>query len=372
MITQRLLVTVSALLGLLLLVPAQASEVNYRIETVADGLNHPWSLAFLPDGRMLVTERAGRLRLIDADGQLQPEPVEGVPEAYVASQGGLFEVLPHPAYEDNGWLYLSLAHGTARANTTRVVRGRLQEHALVDVEVLFDAEPTRSTPVHYGGRMAFLPDGSLLLGLGDGFDYREEAQKPDNHLGTLIRLNDEGSVPPDNPFVDDEERRPEIYSYGHRNIQGIVHDPGSGLLWSHEHGPRGGDELNIIRPGANYGWPAATHGIDYSGARISPHRTLPGMEEAVLVWTPAIAPAGLSQYRGEQFPEWEGDLLIAGLVARAILRVSLDGESAREEERLFREVGERMRDVRVGPDGAIYLLTDSRDGKLLRVERDAS
>jgi len=343
-----------------------APSSAYQLETIAEGLEHPWSLAFLPGGGILLTERAGRLRLIE-DGELDPEPIADVPAAFVRSQGGLFDVRLHPDYEDNGWVYLTLAHGDARANTTRVVRGRIQDHRFVDQEVLFDAQPNRDTPVHFGGRMHFLPDNRFLLGLGDGFDYREAAQDRSNHLGTLIRLNDDGSVPDDNPFVGEEQVRDEIFSYGHRNIQGIVHDPDSGRIWSHEHGPRGGDELNIIRPGANYGWPVATHGVDYSGARITPHKTLPGMEAPVLVWTPAIAPAGLTQYRGEAFPDWQGDLFVAGLVSRSVIRVRLDGESAEEQERLFGELDARIRDIRTGPDGYLYLLTDEADGRLIRV-----
>lgn len=345
-----------------------ADDVEYRIETVADGLEHPWSLAFLPDNRMLLTERAGRLRLIE-NGELHPEPIAGVPPAYAAVQGGLFEVLPHPDWEDNGWLYLSLAYGSADENTTIVVRGRLQGHELVDVETVFTAIPSRATPVHFGGRMAFLPDNTLLIGVGDGFDYREQAQKRDSHLGSLVRIHDDGSIPEDNPFVDEDGHLSEIYSYGHRNIQGIVHDAETDTIWSHEHGPRGGDELNIIKAGANYGWPVATHGRDYSGTQITPHRSVDGMEDPLRVWTPSIAPAGLSQYRGHQFPEWDGDLLITALMARTIIHVRLDGTTIQSETRRFEEIGERLRDVRTGPDGALYILTDSPDGKLLRISR---
>ncbi len=260
--------------------PVQAGNPDYRIQTLAEGLSHPWSMAFLPDGRLLVTERDGRLRLVE-DGRLHPEAIAGVPEAYVASQGGLFDILPHPDWDNNGWLYLSLAHGDRSASTTRLVRGRLDRHRLVDVEVLFDAEPARDTPVHYGGRMAWLPDGTLVLGLGDGFEYREEAQKPANHLGTLVRLADDGGIPPDNPLSEGNAARPEVFSYGHRNIQGLVYDPDTDSLWATEHGPRGGDELNIIRPGANYGWPAASHGVDYSGGhppQIAAGHGVPGAD----------------------------------------------------------------------------------------------
>lgn len=351
------------LLMLVLSLPAQA---QYRIETVAGGLAHPWSLAFLPDGRLLVTERAGRLRII-ADGELLPEPVAGVPEAYVASQGGLFEVLPAPDFAASGYICLSLAHGNAGANATRLVRGRLENHGFVDPQVLFTAHPTKDTPVHYGGRMAWLPDGTLVLGLGDGFDYREQAQRLDSHTGTLVRLNPDGSVPADNPFVGREDALPEIWSYGHRNVQGLVHDAQRGVLWQHEHGPRGGDELNRIEPGRNYGWPVVSHGVDYSGARVTPYTEMAGMEAPLLHWTPSIAPAGMALYEGELFPDWRGDLFVAALAERSVRRIVLRDGRPVDQEILFTELGERIRDVRSGPDGALYLLTDSVDGRVLRV-----
>jgi aldose sugar dehydrogenase len=344
-----------------------AAAHDYRIETVAEGLEHPWSIAFLPDGRMLVTERAGRLRII-ADGRLLDEPVQGVPEAYVRSQAGLFEVLLDPDYPDNGWIYLSLAHGTARANATRVVRGRLAGNDFRDLEVLFTADPPRNTPVHYGGRMTFLADGTLAIGLGDGFDFREAAQRLDSHTGTIVRIHRDGSVPADNPFVGRDDARPEIYSYGHRNVQGLVFDAETGLLWQHEHGPRGGDEVNLIRPGRNYGWPVATFGVDYSGARITPYTSRPGMEDPLVDWTPSIAPSGMTIYRGGQFPDWQGDLLVTALVAREVRRVMLDGERVTGQEPLFGEIGERLRDIKTAPDGALYILTDSPQGRVLRVQ----
>lgn len=353
----------ASLLMLVLSLPAQA---QYRIETVAEGLDHPWSLAFLPDGRLLVTERAGRLRII-ADGELLPEPVAGVPEAYVASQGGLFEVLPAPDFASSRLIYLSLAHGDAEANATRLVRGRLENHRLVDLAVLFTASPIKDTPVHYGGRMVWLPDGTLVLGLGDGFDYREQAQRLDSHTGTLVRLNPDGSVPADNPFINREDALPEIWSYGHRNVQGLVHDARRGVLWQHEHGPRGGDELNRIEPGHNYGWPVVSHGVDYSGARVTPYTEMTGMEAPLLHWTPSIAPAGMALHDGELFPDWRGDLFVAALAERSVRRIVLRDGRPVDQEILFTELGERIRDVRSGPDGALYLLTDSADGRVLRV-----
>ncbi len=351
----------------LLLLVGSAQAVDYHIETLASGLEHPWSLAFLPDGRMLVTERAGRLRVFE-HGRLREEPVSGVPDSLVRNQGGLFEVLPDPEFADNGSIYLSQAHGSARANTTRLLRGRLEDMTLHDVEVLFEARPTRAAPVHFGGRMAFLPDATLVLGLGDGFDDREDAQRLDSHTGSIVRLHRDGRVPDDNPFVDHDGALPEIYSYGHRNVQGLVHDPENNRLWSHEHGPRGGDELNVIEPGENYGWPIVSHGIDYSGARITPYTSLPGMRDPVRHWTPAIAPSGMTLYRGELFPEWQGSLFISSLVQRQVRRVTPGAEGGVEsEEVLFAEIGERLRDIRSGPDGALYLLTDKPDGRVLRV-----
>jgi len=352
--------------AVLLVACGRTDAQEYRIETVASGLEHPWSIAFLPDGRMLVTERAGRLRII-ADGQLLDEPVRGVPEAFVRSQAGLLEVMLDPDYETNGWIYLSLAHGTARANSTRVVRGRLEGGAFRDVEVLFTAAPPRNTVLHYGGRMAFLADGTLAVGLGDGSNFREDAQRLDSHTGAIVRINRDGSIPADNPFVGRDDALPEIYSYGHRNVQGLVFDPDTGRLWAHEHGPRGGDEVNLILPGRNYGWPVATFGIDYSGARITPYTSRPGMEDPRVDWTPSIAPSGMTLYRGAQFPAWQGDLLVTALVAREVRRVMLDGERVTGQASLFGEIGERLRDIKTGPDGALYVLTDMRQGRVLRI-----
>jgi aldose sugar dehydrogenase len=361
-----LLRILSGLPLVLFLLMGSAQAVDYRIETLASGLEHPWSLAFLPDGRILVTERAGRLRVIE-EGRLREEPVSGVPDSFVRSQGGLFEVLPAPDFADSRWIYLSQAHGTAAANTTRLLRGRLDGMTLADVEVLFEARPTRSTPVHFGGRMAFLADGTLVLGLGDGFDDREDAQRLDSHTGSIVRLHPDGRVPTDNPFVGRDGVLSEIYSYGHRNVQGLFPDADNNVLWSHEHGPRGGDELNLIEPGVNYGWPVVSHGIDYSGARITPHTSLPGMRDPVRHWTPAIAPSGMTLYQGDLFPEWRGSLFISSLVQRQVRRLTLDGTGIEDEEILFEEIGERLRDIRSGPDGALYLLTDKSDGRVLRV-----
>jgi len=344
----------------------QDSRQDYQIEIAASGLDHPWSIAWLPDGRTLVTERAGRLRMI-VDGELLETQIGGLPDIYAASQGGLFEALPHPEFATNGLIYISFAHGTPGANATRVIRARLEGHRLTDREILFTASPMKDTPVHYGGRMTFLPDGTLLIGLGDGFDFREQAQSLDNHFGKIVRINADGSVPADNPFINTEGALPEIYSYGHRNVQGLLYDAESGRIWQHEHGPRGGDEINLIRPGENYGWPVATHGIDYSGAIVSPFETRPGMVDPLLVWTPSIAPSGMTLYRGELFPQWTGDLFVSALVARELRRVEVVDGAPGEQHVLLATPGERLRAVRAGPDGALYVLTDAEDGKVLRI-----
>lgn len=362
-----MLKTLLAALSATLLGALSLPVAAYHIETLAEGLEHPWSMAFLPDGRVLVTERVGRLRIIQADGSLLAEPVAGLPEAFIAAQAGLMDVVLDPQYADNGWLYLSYAHGSEQANNTRLARARLVEGWLHDLQVLFTAQPLKAGAAHYGGRIAFLPDHTLLLTLGDGFDWREQAQNPANHLGKIVRLNRDGSVPADNPLVGQPGAAAEIYSLGHRNVQGIVHDGVLGRLYSHEHGPRGGDELNLIEAGRNYGWPLATFGVDYTGARVSPYADLPGLTAPLLHWTPSVAPSSLTQYRGERFPDWQGDLFVATLAERSVRRIRLQGDMLAGEEVLFEELDERIRDVRSGPDGALYLLTDSPEGRLLRV-----
>ena len=359
--------TLRILLGAVLLSSLPAHADDYRIETLTEGLEHPWSLAFLPDGRMLVTERVGRLRLIEADGRLLEDPIAGLPEAFIAAQAGLMEVALDPDYPDNRWLYLSYAHGDAEANNTRLIRARLVGDELRDVDVLFTAQPLKEGAAHYGGRIAFLADKTLVLTLGDGFDWREQAQNPGNHLGKIVRLNRDGSVPPDNPLLALQGAAPEVYSLGHRNVQGIVFDAEHDRLYSHEHGPRGGDELNLIQAGQNYGWPLATFGVDYTGARVSPYTELPGLVAPLLHWTPSVAPSSLTLYRGERFPEWQGDLFAATLAERSVRRIRVRDGMVAGEEILFEELGERIRDVRSGPDGALYLLTDNPEGRLLRV-----
>ena len=345
------------------------TQSGYQIETLAEGLAHPWSLAFLPDGRMLVTERPGRLRLLSAEGDTLEASLGGVPDVFASGQAGLFDVRLSPRFEDDRQLYLSYACGNEHANHTCLAKATLEDNGLADVSEIFRTQPAKQGAAHFGGRLAWLPDDTLILTLGDGFDYREQAQQLESHIGSIVRLNPDGSVPADNPFVEHDDARPEIYSYGHRNVQGLVYDADNNRLIAHEHGPRGGDELNIIDAGANYGWPLATGGLDYTGARISPFKEYPGTVSPVLEWTPSISPSGMVRYTGEMFPEWQGDLLVGALVNKEVRRVRLsdNGTSAEDVEGLFGELDERIRDVREGPEGAIYLLTDSPEGRLLRV-----
>jgi glucose/arabinose dehydrogenase len=340
---------------------------GYSIETLAQGLEHPWSLAFLPDGRMLVTERPGRLRVLTAEGELLPDALGGLPEVFASAQAGLFDVLPARDFEQSRLIYLSYACGTVQANHACLARAELGEEQLNNVTEIFRVQPAKEGNAHYGGRLAWLPDNTLVLTLGDGFDYREQAQRPENHIGSIVRLNPDGSVPADNPFADSERYQGEIYSYGHRNVQGLAYDSERERLIAHEHGPRGGDEINAIRPGANYGWPITTHGLDYTGARVTPFKERDGIESPLLHWTPSIAPSGMTVYYGDLFPQWRGDLLVGGLVTRQVHRVSLENGEAKDVGSLFGELEERIRDVRTGPDGAIYLLTDSADGRVLKV-----
>lgn len=366
----RAALSFSLLLCLTNMVGAQETTPNgpaYRVTPVAEGLDHPWSLTFMPDGSMLIVELSGHVRLLRG-GVLSPDPIGGVPKVYFESQGGLFDLLLDPDFIENGFVYLSYAHGTPGENGTRVSRAHFDGSSISNLEVIFDAQPAKDTPVHYGGRMAFLPDGTLLVTVGDGFDYREKAQKLDSDIGKIIRINRDGSIPTDNPFAGREGARPEIWSYGHRNMQGILYDEVSGFVYEHEHGPQGGDEINIIEPGKNYGWPVITYGLDYSGARISPYTEYEGMEQPLLHWTPSIAPSGFTLYRGAPFPKWDGDLFVGALAAKHVRRIDLENGVPVGQEELFGELGQRIREVRTGPDGFLYLVTDGENGSVLRVE----
>jgi glucose/arabinose dehydrogenase len=347
---------------------AQADAGAYRTQLVAEGLNEPWGLAFLPDGAFLVSERPGTLRHIAADGTIGP-PLDGVPPVFYRGQGGLLDVRLHPGFATNRWVYLSYAHGDGAANATRVARATLGAGGLEDLEVLFTVAPTKNTPQHYGGVMRFLPDGTLLLTTGDGFDYREQAQNLAAMLGKTLRINDDGSIPEDNPFVMQEAVAAAVWTYGHRNPQGLTVDPLTRRVFQNEHGPRGGDEVNMLLPGTNYGWPAITYGMDYTGAYVSPFSEAPGMAQPLLYWVPSIAPSGLAIYRGTAFPEWDGDLFVGALVDREVRRIDLEDGQVVGQESLFSDLGERIRNVQLGPDEHLYLLTDGKRGGLLRVDR---
>ncbi len=349
---------------LLLLMAAMATPAAaQRVETIASGLDHPWSIAFLPGtAGVLVTERGGRLLLI-APGQ-RPRAIAGVPAVHVAGQGGLFDVALHPDFARNRLLYLSFAHGTAGANATRIVRARLDGARLADVRAIFTVTPAKDTPVHFGGRMAFLRDGSLVMTTGDGFDYREQAQVVASGLGKIVRMDGDGRPLAGAPFA----ANPYVWSMGHRNPQGLAVDPASGRLWAHEHGPRGGDEVNLVVRGGNYGWPVATFGQDYSGASISPFKRYRGMIDAAVVWVPSIAPSGLAVYRGPLWPGWQGDLIVGALAAQEVRRIDVDAAGrVVGQARIFPTITARIRDVRVAPDGAVWLTTDDDAGRVLRV-----
>lgn len=344
---------------------ATPAATGWKAVEVVGGLEHPWAIAWLPDGSALITERPGRLRVLHADGTLHADPVAGVPEVLALRQGGLLDVVLHPDFAENRLVYLSYAHGTAQANATRIARARFEGHALHDLQVLFTAEPAKSNGFHFGSRMLFLPDGSLLFSVGEG-NLKSPAQDMSSHLGKMLRIMPDGSPATDNPFQARVDAVQEVYSYGHRNPQGLALHPGTGKVYATEHGPRGGDELNLIEPSANYGWPEATYGYEYHGPRVSEHTDLPGVTQPLVVWTPCIAPSGLAFYTGDAMPEWKGDLFAGGLVLKQVRRIKFDGDRIVGEETLQFE--ERIRDVRQGPDGYLYLLTDERRGRLLRLE----
>jgi glucose/arabinose dehydrogenase len=348
--------------------PATVVKTGYKITEIAKGLDHPWSMAFLPDGSILVTERPGQLRLIKG-GSLLAQPIAGVPPVHTGSQAGLFDIVLHPDFQQNSLVYLTYASGTTQANGTQVARAHFDGTSLQDLQVIFKAMPLKDTDNHYGGRMAFLPDGTFALTIGEGFEYREKAQDLTSDLGKIVRLKDDGSVPPDNPFIGQASVRPEIYTWGHRNEQGMTYDAQSARLYETEHGPRGGDELNIIEPHKNYGWPVITYGMDYSGAYVSPYTQHPGLEQPVIYWTPSIAPSGLAMYRGDKFPAWKGDLFVGALAFKHLRRVHLDGQgNVAFQEELLKDLNWRIRDVRSAPDGYLYVCTDESDGRVLRLE----
>jgi glucose/arabinose dehydrogenase len=346
----------------------QTEEYAVRVVTIVQGLEHPWGLAFLPDGRMLVTERPGRLRIVGADGKLDPSPVTGLPKVEEFGQGGLLDVALHPKFKENGLVYLSYAARGQGGVGTEVIRGRLQGSQLADVRTVFRAEPKSGGGRHFGSRLVFDRNGLLYVTLGERGE-QERAQKLDDHAGKIVRIGDDGRVPDDNPFRGTAGAKPEIYSLGNRNVQGAALHPQTGVLWAHEHGPQGGDEVNVIRAGTNYGWPVITYGANYgTGTKIGEGTEKPGMAQPIHKWVPSIAPSGMAFYEGDKFSKWKGNLFVGALKDRMLVRLELEGERITKEERMLKDTLGRIRDVRSGPDGYLYLLTDSSDGALVRLE----
>ncbi len=359
--------------------PAAAAQPEVQLVPVLEALEHPWGLAWLPDGSLLITERAGRLRLVQ-DGQLQPTPIPGVPSVFAQGQGGLLDIALHPRFAENQWVYFTYAAGNARANRTRVARARFDGEALQDWQDIFEVPQTKAGGQHFGARLLWLPDETLLVSIGDGGNppvrlegelIRLQAQNLASALGKVLRLNADGSSPDDNPTFGSGEGSPSqrlpIWSYGHRNIQGLAYDPIRDRVWVTEHGARGGDELNLVQAGENYGWPLVSHSREYVTRQpVAPSQSQPGAVDPLLVWTPAIAPSGLAVYSGDVFPAWRGNLFAGGLVSRSVLRLEATEQGATVSEII--DVGQRVRDVRQGPDGLLYILTDETNGRLLRLE----
>jgi aldose sugar dehydrogenase len=381
--TEKALVLRAALIGtcavLALAAPATAgNEISVyqtlmeriRVVPIADGFDRPWSVAFLPDGSMLVTERPGRLRLIK-DGQLQKEPIRGVPGVYAQGEGGLLDVAIHPRFEINRFIYLSYTVSRPSPDvaggivaTTVVARARLFAGNLDDVKVIFTAEPWTASQTNFGSRLLFAPEDMLFVTLGDHGDSKDEAQNLGNDLGKIVRIRDDGSIPPDNPFIKRAGARPEIYSYGHRNVQGIAQRSTMRQIWAHEHGPKGGDELNLVKPGGNYGWPRITF-ADAEHGQKNGDKT---MEPPVTRWDKAIGPSGMTFYFGEKFLKWRGNLFVGSLDQKRLKRIPMERDIAASQEDLLVELGERIRDVRSGPDGFLYVVTGGENGRLLRIE----
>ena len=344
----------------------ESSAGQLAVEPVVTGLASPWAFVFLPDGRMLVTERPGRLRIVGTDRKLSP-PLPGVPKVFASSQGGLHDVMLDRNFAQNQTIYFCYADPIEGGGRTSMARGRLAGDQLDDVRVIFRQEGPPSSGQHFGCRIVQTPDNNLFLTLGDHGSHRKEAQNLRNHIGKIVRVTPDGGAPKDNPFVGRSDAKPEIWSYGNRNVQGAALHPTTGKLWTHEHGPQGGDEINIIEAGKNYGWPMIGYGVNYGGAKIHDATSNSGMEQPIKYWVPSIAPSGMAFYNGTLFPKWRASLFVGALRDQMVSRLTLDGDKVTGEERILQGVRERIRDVRAGPDGALYLLTDSSNGRILRV-----
>ncbi len=344
---------------------AQRIQAEFDVELLVRGLQFPWGMAFMPDKNLLVTERTGQLRIISPDGRIS-EPIKGVPAVFNEKQGGLLDVALDPDFTINRLIYLSYAEPEGAKASTAVARAKLVNGELQQLKVIFRQLPKTVGGVHFGSRLAFAPDGNLFITLGDRGEHAEDAQRLDNYFGKIIRIRPDGTVPADNPFSKDSQAKPEIWSYGHRSVQGAAIHPKTGDLWIHEHGPKGGDEINIPRPGKNYGWPKASYGSHYSGIPIKDEHAEQGFEEPIYYWTPSIAPSGMVFYTGNLFPGWRNNIFIGALAGQHIARLMSENGKILGEEQLLTHAA-RFRDVEQGPDGALYLLTDEQDGKLLRL-----
>lgn len=345
-----------------------SAQADFEIVEITKDLDTPWGLAFLPDGDALITQRPGGLVRVNLQSGEKTD-IPGVPTPLVLQQGGLLDVVLSPGFETDHLVYFTYAAGTKKSNHTEIARGRLEDNTIKDLQVIFRANTTKKKDgAHFGSRIVFDRDGYLFASIGEGFHYMKEAQNPASHFGTIIRIYPDGRVPDDNPFADGAGGAPEVWSYGHRNPQGMALHPRTGALWEHEHGPMGGDEINIIEPGENYGWPKATFGIDYSGAIISDYTKRPGMKDSIMHWTPSIAPSGMAFYTGDQFPQWQGDVFAGALAGQHLRRVKFRGTKVMAQEKLLESLEARIRDVRNGPDGALYVLTNGSEGQLIKLQ----
>ncbi len=352
----------------------ERNPTGFKQITLVKDLERPWGMAWLPDGAILITERVGRVKIL-RNGLLEEIAIANIPNLFISGQAGLLDISLHPRFDQNNLVYLTYSSGNLQSNYTSVLRAKFDGKALVEPQVIFEVKPSKSGNQHFGSRIAWLPDQTMLVAIGDGGNpplalngelIRNQAQKLDSQLGKILRIKDDGSIPSDNPFVKNSSANPAIWSYGHRNIQGLFADPLSQQVWATEHGARGGDELNLIEAGKNYGWPVVSFSQEYIGGKVSTETSRPDMVDPKLVWTPSVAPSGLMIYRGDRFPEWKGNLFAGALVSKEVVRIKIEANKTVIQENI--PIGQRVRDVRQGKDGFIYILTDEQAGQLIRLE----